>query len=80
MSGPTYFCLECPTCGRSLVVRVSHLGRRVQCQHCGGSLIAQDPAGARCSVVNATTLLERADELLDSDVEEDSRQGTSNPR
>ncbi len=79
MLSPTYFCLECPTCGRSLVIRVKHLGRRVQCEHCGGTLVALDPAGTRRAVVNSTTLLERADELLESGVEEDG-QHTSNPR
>jgi|688.fasta_scaffold2541874_1 hypothetical protein len=34
----------CPVCGRSLRIRVSLLGKRVFCQHCGGGFRATDPA------------------------------------
>ena len=32
----------CPVCGRSLVIRVTLLGRPVYCQHCGGHFIASE--------------------------------------
>jgi hypothetical protein len=67
MSNPTYFVQECPTCGRRLMIRVEHLGRRVVCQHCQGQLIATDPTSLRCdSAEPANALLRRADELLES--------------
>ncbi len=64
MGTATYFLQECPTCGRSLEIRVEHLGKQVVCQHCRGSFAARDPdtgrgAGPRLS------LLERADELIE---------------
>ena len=63
MARTTYFVQECPTCGRTLHVRVEYLGKRLVCQHCGGALIATDPEGAPS---RAMRLLERADELLQS--------------
>jgi hypothetical protein len=59
----TYYFQECPTCGRSLQIRVEYLGRVVVCQHCGGSLQARDPA-ARTLVNPHTHILERAEQLL----------------
>jgi len=67
MSRSTYFVQECPTCGRSLQVRVEYLGRQVVCQHCHGRFEACDPAGANASASNSgIDLLRRADELLES--------------
>ena len=67
MSNPTYFIQECPTCGRSLQIRVEHLGRRVICQHCQGYLLAADPAGMRCDRDELNnSLLRRANELLET--------------
>ena len=65
MSGAAYFKKECPICGRVLKVRVSYLGKRVACQHCGGHFEACDPETA---VVDASqsSILARADELLES--------------
>jgi hypothetical protein len=67
MSNPLYFVQECPTCGRSLHVRVAYLGRRVVCQHCNGQFEACDPAsGAAPPHDSGMELLKRADELLES--------------
>ncbi|MEK6235092.1 MAG: hypothetical protein N2C14_10290 [Planctomycetales bacterium] len=62
----TYFLQECPTCGRGLKVRVEHLGRTVNCQHCSGELIATDPSSTELeSPTNVSAqLLRRAEELL----------------
>ena len=64
MSRSTYFVQECPTCGRSLQVRVEYLGRAVVCQHCHGRFEASDSAvGLKGS---SSDLMRRADELLES--------------
>ncbi len=64
MSRSTYFVQECPTCGRSLQVRVEYLGRHVVCQHCHGRFEASDSA---CALKGSSgDLLRRADELLQS--------------
>ena len=65
MAELTYFSQECPTCGRSLHVRVEYLGRTLICQHCRGKLVASDPAlSDRLPSDSSLRLLERADELL----------------
>jgi uncharacterized protein (DUF983 family) len=44
MPHSTYFVQECPTCGRTLRVRVEYLGKSVRCQHCGAGFHATDPS------------------------------------
>jgi len=67
MSNSTYFCQECPTCGRRLQIRVEYLGRQVICQHCHGRLIAVDPTNARfAGLTTGNALLQRAEDLLRS--------------
>jgi hypothetical protein len=67
MSRSTYFVQECPTCGRSLQVRVEYLGRQVVCQHCHGRFEAFDPATSPGRPTQAVpNLLSRADQLLES--------------
>jgi hypothetical protein len=66
MPNATYFVQACPTCGRRLQIRVEYLGKRLQCQHCQGQLIAADPANGQCDAVAAAdALLCRANQLLD---------------
>lgn len=66
MPETTYFAQECPTCGRSLHIRVEYLGRQVVCQHCRGPLLAQDPAIAGTPPSDSSLrLLQRAEELLE---------------
>lgn len=61
----THFVQPCPTCGRSLRVRVEYLGRQVACQHCHGRLLACDPESPQHSLSDSgLSLLRRADELL----------------
>ena len=66
MSASMFFVQPCPTCGRSLQVRVRYLGRSIICRHCGGSFEACDPHSAqyppRSSRLN--TLL-RAEQLIE---------------
>ena len=67
MSNSTYFVQECPTCGRSLQIRVEYLGKRMTCQHCQGQFVAIDPVSIRYdSAEERNVLLRRADELLRS--------------
>ncbi len=67
MPYPLYFVQECPTCGRSLQIRVAYLGRRVVCQHCNGHFEAFDPASAAYPPCDSgPSLLQRADELLET--------------
>jgi len=67
MSSPAYFFQECPTCGRTLQIRVAYLGKHVICQHCLGRLEACDPESAAYPPSDSgLALLKRADELLES--------------
>ncbi len=66
MAEIAYFSQECPTCGRSLRVRVEYLGRFVVCQHCRGRLMASDaPLPEPSDSESGIGLLRRADELLE---------------
>ncbi|HEX4130068.1 MAG TPA: response regulator [Pirellulales bacterium] len=66
MSESTYFLQECPTCGRSLHIRVEYLGREVVCQHCRGRLLAHDGEGTGPAPADSSfEMLQRVDELLD---------------
>lgn len=67
MSRSTYFVQECPTCGRSLQIRVEYLGKRVVCQHCHALFEACDPdSAAYPPSQSGLALLRRAEELLES--------------
>ncbi len=63
----TYFVQECPTCGRSLRIRVDYLGKQVACQHCLGRFEACDPTSTEYPPTDSgLALLNRANELLAS--------------
>ncbi|NIL95845.1 MAG: hypothetical protein GTO53_02760 [Planctomycetales bacterium] len=64
MATTTYFLQACPTCGRSLRVRLEYLGKKVACKHCGGQFLAHD--GPPSSADLDSDVLRRANELLDS--------------
>jgi len=67
MPGGAYYVQECPTCGRSLQVRVEYLGKRVACQHCAAKFVACDPSSVNClTMESGISLLARADELIDA--------------
>lgn len=65
-----HFFQSCPICGRSLRIRVTLLGKKVYCRHCGGGFPARDGvAGAGMATLGATcsgepSLQERVDLLL----------------
>jgi hypothetical protein len=66
VSESVYYVQECPTCGRSLRIRVAYLGRRVVCQHCHGRFQACDPASPQYPPHDSGIfLLKRAEELLE---------------
>lgn len=64
MPNSTYFVQECPTCGRKLQVRVEYLGKKVVCQHCGARFEACDHTSGELHCEGASSILERADELI----------------
>ena len=66
MPRSTYFVQECPTCGRNLQVRVEYLGKQVVCQHCGARFSASEPGSEYAAANSGLSLLERADQLLQS--------------
>jgi hypothetical protein len=64
-SGATYFQQFCPTCGRCLMIRVEHLGRRVFCTHCRGPLVARSDSPDHGDDSDpGASLLARAERLL----------------
>lgn len=65
MADSAFFVQECPTCGRSLRVRVEYLGKRLICQHCRGSLMAHGPGGPPLPADDRQGLLIRAGQLID---------------
>jgi len=65
MSNSTYFIQVCPTCGRSLHVRVEYLNKKVICQHCRGGFVTGEPACQHANgLESADVLLRRAEERL----------------
>ncbi len=65
MSSATFFVQQCPTCGRRLRVCVEYLGKRIQCRHCRGTLIARDPENSPSWGDAQSALMRRVDELLE---------------
>jgi hypothetical protein len=66
MSRATFFIRECPTCGRRLQIRVEYLGRMVRCKHCEAHFMAHDPSSPAEMADPRLSLLERANQLLES--------------
>ena len=56
---PTYFCCECPVCGRRLRVRIGYMGKLVECPTCHRELIATGRAS-----FDREPAIARADRLL----------------
>ncbi len=69
MPGRTYFYRPCPTCGRSVRIRVDYLGKLLICQHCRGQFVASDEslgAPIPSEGVSNLPLMDRAEKLLES--------------
>ena len=64
MSTATFFVQQCPTCGRRLRVCVEYLGKRIQCRHCRGTLVARDPEDDSSWGDSPSALMRRVDEPL----------------
>ncbi len=65
MGSRTFFVRACPTCGRSLEVRVELLGRKVECEHCGANFVANE-ASDRDQDSRIEQVLARAQKYIDS--------------
>lgn len=64
MSTAMFFVQQCPTCGRRLRVCVEYLGKKIQCRHCRGTLVARDPDNDPSWGNSQSDLMRRVDELL----------------
>lgn len=64
MAHSVYFVQECPTCGRTLEIRVEFLGREVACQHCRGRFVASDSSNSPL-LSDSGIIMQRADELIE---------------
>ena len=81
MSKSMYFVQECPTCGRRLNIRVEYLGKAVVCQHCSGRFMASDESnGPLPTSESGISLLQRAEELLESAARNADRDRNHHPR
>jgi hypothetical protein len=65
MTRDVYFLQHCPVCGRMLQVRVSLLGQRVYCQHCGGGFVALDERMSPALGDGSRPVDDKVDELLE---------------
>lgn len=66
MPSGAYFIRSCPTCGRSLEIRVEYLGKRVSCRHCSAQFDTVEDNYSDCSSDSSLNLLARAEELIES--------------
>ncbi len=66
MSRATFFLRECPTCGRRLQIRVEYMGRSVRCKHCEAMFDADDPSQPKLVPGLEVSLMDRANQLLES--------------
>jgi hypothetical protein len=64
MSTAIFFVQQCPTCGRRLRVCVEYLGKKIQCRHCRGTLVARDPENDPSWEDTQSPLTRRVEELL----------------
>ena len=48
---PTFYCMDCPVCGRPLRVKLEMMGSEVGCSHCRALFLAES-AAERNSVVS----------------------------
>lgn len=66
MASGTYFVRSCPTCGRTLEVRVELLGRDVECVHCGATFTANEAPPRHTDEQRIEQVLARAQQYIDS--------------
>lgn len=66
MSSRTIFVRACPTCGRSLEIRVELLGRHVECVHCSANFLASEENTRSEDDLRIDRVLARAQQYIDS--------------
>lgn len=66
MPSGTFFVRACPTCARKLEIRISLLGRDVECMHCGASFNTNASSEATHNDSKIDSILARAQEYVDS--------------
>ncbi len=66
MPSGAFFIRSCPTCGRSLEIRVEYLGKRVSCRHCSAQFDTMEDDYSDAASESSLRLLARAEELIES--------------
>lgn len=66
MASGTFFVRACPTCGRTLEVRVELLGKQVECVHCGANFVANECPDGPQDDLRIDQILARAQQYIDS--------------
>ena len=66
MPSGAFFIRSCPTCGRSLQIRVEYLGKRVKCKHCSAQFSTIEEDESEAASESSLGLLARAEELIES--------------
>ncbi len=66
MATGTYFIRSCPTCGRSLEIRVELLNRQVECTHCRAKFTASEHSDSAISEYRIEKALARTQQFLAS--------------
>lgn len=64
MATGTYFIRSCPTCGRTLEIRVELLNRKVECSHCHATFTATESEERSISDVRIEQALARTQKFL----------------
>lgn len=64
MSTAIFFVQQCPACGRRLRVCVEYLGKKIQCRHCRGTLVAYDPENEPSWEDSQSPSMRREEELV----------------
>lgn len=66
MATGTYFIRSCPTCGRTLEIRVELLNRKVECSHCHATFAATETEERSISDLRIEQALARTQQFLAS--------------
>ncbi len=66
MAAGTYFIRSCPTCGRTLEIRVELLNRNVECSHCHATFVATETEERSVSDLRIEQALARTQQFLAS--------------
>lgn len=64
MAAGTYFIRSCPTCGRTLEIRVELLNRKAECSHCHATFVATETEERSVSDLRIEQALARTQQFL----------------